>query len=487
MKTYLSKTKIALALSALLTLGACERNLEVKPRLAVDLGLAYNSPEALRAALNGVYDVLQGDIQYGRDLLAIPEALADNGRATNKSGRLVAEQQNQPGAHLAHWGSSYVAINRANLILRALPTSTAPQATKDVIEGQCLFLRGLLYFNLMNAYAYSPRAIVASQNLGGVPLILDGVDDLTKVTFPARASIDEVYAQITADLNGAISKLTNNNTTYPAPFYASRGAAQALAARVALYAGRWADAARLATDAIASNVGRFQTNANYVAAWRAASHPESMFELSYQTNENIGVNTSLQTSYTTLRTPGLRTVTAGFGDLVPTAGLLTELGITRTGDVVTRGNDVRAQLYELGTTGRGPAEVECTKFIGRGGVVNLDNVPVIRVSEMHLIRAEANYELGNTTDALTDLNVIRTRAGLPAATGLTGQALLDEIMRQRRLEFAFEGHRFFDLKRRGMDIIKAPRNIAFTDFLILARIPVGEISLNPKLKQNFGY
>lgn len=489
MKKYISTTKISIALSALLTLGACEQNLEVKPRLAVALGAAYNSPEALNAALNGVYDVLQGSDIYGRDLIAVPEALADNGRATNKSGRLLPEQQNQPGSHLVNWGSSYVAINRANLILKALPGSSAPQATKDAIEGQCLFLRGLLYFDLMKAYAYFPRAVVASQNVGGVPLLLEGVDDLPKVTLPSRASIDECYAQIAKDLDGAITKLTNNNSTYRAPFFATKGAAQALAARVALYTGRWADALKFANDAIASGVGRFQTNAQYLAAWRAASHPESMFELSYQTNENIGVNVSLQTSFTTLRDPGNRATTAGFGDLVPTATLLTDLGVTRTGDVVTRGNDVRALLYELGTTGRGPAEVECTKFIGRSATVNLDNVPVIRISEMYLIRAEANYELGNAAAALTDLNAIRTRAGLTAATAteLSGTALLNEIMRQRRIEFAFEGHRFFDLKRRGLDIVKSPRTIAFTDFVLLARIPTGEISLNPNLKQNFGY
>ena len=145
-------------------------------------------------------------------------------------------------------------------------------------------------------------------------------------------------------------------------------------------------------------------------------------------------------------------------------------------------------MYELGTTGRGPAEIECTKFFGKNGVVNLDNIPVIRISELYLNRAEANYELGSFSAALEDVNRIRTRSGLtalPATT--TGSALLTEILNQRRIEFAFEGHRFFDLKRRGLDLKKLPRDIAFTDFVILSRIPTGQISLNPNLKQNFGY
>ena len=128
--------------------------------------------------------------------------------------------------------------------------------------------------------------------------------------------------------------------------------------------------------------------------------------------------------------------------------------------------DVRRQLYELGTAGRGTAETEVTKFLGRSGQVNLDNIPVFRISELYLNRAEANYRLGNTATALTDLNVIRTRAGLRAATGLTGDALLNEILRQRRLEFAFEGHRWFDLKRLGRDIVKAApvQSVAYSDF-----------------------
>lgn len=480
---------IPAALACFLTLQSCDSTLEVKPRLAVDLASAYNSPEALSAALNGVYDILQSTDLYGRDLVAIPEALADNGRATNKSGRLNAEFQNQVGAHFINWSSAYIAINRANVILKNLPASTAPQATKDAIEGQCLFLRGLLYFDLMRAYAYTPKAIVTAQNLGGVPLLLDGVTGLDQVTLPPRASIDDCYKQIAADLTKSIEKLTNNDTRFARPFFASRAAAQALLSRASLYTGNWADAVRLSTDALAGGVGVFQTTPTaYVSAWRAASHPESMFELSFQANENIGVNLSLQTTYTTLRTLGLRTATAGFGDLVPTNDLLSELGITRTGDVVTRGNDARALLYELGTAGRGPAEVETTKFLGKSGQVNQDNVPVIRISEMFLNRAEANYELGNFADALADVNRIRTRVGLTALEStVTGPALLTEILRQRRLEFAFEGHRFFDLKRRGLDLVKQPRSIAFTDFVILARIPTGQISLNPNLKQNFGY
>jgi hypothetical protein len=469
-----------LAFFLLLFSTSCESILDVKPRQSIDSATALNDADAINAAINGVYDRLQSTVLYGRDFVAIPEALSDNGRATNKSGRLNGEYNNQVGSHFINWSTTYPAINQVNLILEALPTITnMTQAQKDAAEGECSFLRALLYFDLMRAYAYEPGTEISQYNRGGVPLILKGVIEPSQITYPARASIKEVYEQMYKDLTVATTK--GGKT---APIYASKGAAQALFSRVALYNKDYTNAAKYATDALASGVGKFVDNAGYIQAWRVASHPESMFELTYTTPENIGVNTSLQTTYTTLVELGNRAKTGGFGDLVPSATLLAAMESEKEGTKVL---DVRRQLYELGTTGRGTAEIECTKFFGKNGAVNLDNVPVIRVSEMYFNRAEANYFIGKEADALTDINIIRKRAGLPEKKDLKGKDLLDEILKQKRIEFAFEGHRWFDLKRMGADIIKTPVNIPFTDFRILARIPTGEISNNPNLKQNFGY
>jgi len=470
-----------LPLAAMLALGSCQNTLDVQPRQSISSATALDTPEGIDAALNGVYDRLQSTSLYGRDLIAIPEALGDNGRATNKSGRLNAEYLNQPGAHFTNWQVAYYAINQINLVLEALPKIT-DQATRDRFEGECAFLRALLYFDLMRAYAYDPGVEVAEYNRGGVPLLLKGVIEPSQIQFPSRAPIAEVYKQIYADLTTATAKLNNARGA----FYANRAAALALFSRVALYNKDFANAAKYATDAIAATgVASFVPNSGYVAAWRASRHPESFFEITYQTPENIGVNLSLQTTFTTLVELGNRARTGGFGDLVPSASLLAAIESERSaaGQVL----DVRRQLYELGTTGRGTAEIETTKFLGKNGQVNLDNIPVIRFSEMYLNRAEANFQLGQTEAALADVNIIRTRAGLPAATALTGQALLDEILKQRRIELAFEGHRWFDLKRRGVDIVKVPTNLPYNDFRVLAQIPVREITNNPNLRQNFGY
>jgi hypothetical protein len=483
MKTYMFKQVLA---TSILTFGlfACSSLIDVKPRTAIDSSTALTSLDAINAAVSAVYDALQSTDLYGRDLIAIPEVLSDNGRATNNSSRLVAEYQNQPGSHLINWTQDYYGINQANLILDALPKVTMTNAQRDALQGQCLFLRALMYFDLMKSYAYMPTAIINEYNRGGVPLILSGVLTLEQVEYPSRPSIDAVYTQILADLTIAVDKL-GATATSRGPVYATKGASQALYSRVALYAGKWQEAADFATSALASKVGTFQSKASYIAGWRTAVNPESMFEINFQVSENIGVNTSLQTTFTTLRELGNTATTGGFGDVVPTAALLTDLESEKdaSGAVL----DIRRQLYELGTKGRGAQNIETTKFLGKNGTINLDNVPVIRISEMYLNRAEAYYRLTREVDALKDLNTIRTRAGLPEKTGLTGTALLDEIIRQRRLELAFEGHRFFDLKRLGRDIVKLPTNLPFTDYRVLARIPISEINNNRNLKQNYNY
>ena len=472
---------------SLVVLSSCSDLLDVKPRQSIDSATALTTEEALDATLVGAYDALQSTNIYGRDIIAIPEALSDNGRATNKSGRLNPEYQNQPNAHMVNtWATAYFAINQLNLVIDATSSVKLADAKRLSVEGQALFLRGLLYFELMRIHAYTPKAIIDQQNKGGVPLITKGIIELPQITKEARPTIDACYKQIVEDLNNAITKLAGTAASR-APFYGTKGAAQAILSRVYLYMGDWANAEKLSTDALASGIGKFQTNATYISSWRVASNPESMFELSYQTNENIGVNTSLQTTYTTLVELGNTAKTGGFGDLVPTAALLTLMESEKdtSGKIVL---DIRRQLYEKGTAGRGTAEIECTKFFGKNGAVNLDNIPIIRISEMYLNRAEALFNQAKETDALKDLNTIRTRAGLVAKPAtLVGAALLTEILNQRRLELAFEGHRFFDLKRLGKDIIKTPTNIPFTDYRILAPLPVREIQTNPNLVQNFGY
>jgi hypothetical protein len=492
----------------LLTFSSCEKALKVDPRQSIDSETALNSTGNINAAITGVYSRIKSTRTYGRDLTLFGDALADNGRFTNKSGRFSGETRNLPNAHFANWGTYYVGINEINLILEAIPQLvTVPavtQAQKDSWEGQLRFLRALFYFDLAREYAYIPGAVVPSLDKGGIPILTKGVKSIkdAMLVLPARSPINDVYTLIRTDLTTAETKLGNLGLS---PALASKQAAQALMARVALYSKDYATAKTYADLVIANQGSKLMNSGNYASGWRRAVNPESIFEATFTINaENVGVNESLQTSLTTLLVAGNPAVTGGFGDLVPTNSLLSDLGITFSGATITaRNTDVRNLLYETGTTGRGAAAIECTKYLGKNGFPNLDNAIILRVSEMYFIRAEAMATVGspvfNETAALADLVTIKRNrytdyvgsAMATADAALTGTALFNEIFRQKRIEYAFEGHRFFDFKRLGRDIIKSGQagflDLLFTNFLVLPPIPQSEIDGNKNLVQNSGY
>ena len=511
---------LAIIVTALIFCG-CKKQLETAPRQSVDDQTALNSKDNIDASITGIYARLKNARQYGRDMITHPEALADNGFATNKSGRLLGEAANNFPTQTANqftitiWSNSYAAINQINLTLEAIPNLVSPTVTqldRNRWNGQLYFLRGLYYFDLARVYAYIPGAVVASQDKGGVIISTKGISSFQDaLNFkPARSPIDSVYIQIVNDLTNANSLLLSTASVNTA----NKIAAQALLAKVNLYRKNYAEAKRWADSCITLAGTRLTTTGNYINNWRAATNSETLFQVAFlAASENIGVNESLQTSFTTLVTPGITTQTGGFGDLVPTLTMLTDLGITLVGgntsttnyavnaSIASRSSDIRNLLFEVGTTGRGPSKVECTKFIGKSGAINLDNVPVIRIAEVYLIRAEALGTPGSSVydavAALADLKTIKTSRYVgyvgsaleTADNALTGAGLLDEIIRQRRVELAFEGNRFFDLKRLGRDLVKGPHynNVAFTDVRILPLLPQADLDINPNLKQNAGY
>lgn len=467
---------------------SCKDLLEVTPRQSLDTSVALSTQDGINAAVTSAYANLKNSQIYGRDLLAIAECLGDDARVINRAGgRFVSEAQNVINNHFVGWARYYITINEVNLVLKALPNSDFTQVQKDGIEGEMKFLRALLYFNLSRVYAFEPKAIVALTNKGGVPLLLDGVNSLSEISFPARASVEDVYKQIYKDLTDAVAKapLTGG------PNKATKAAANALFARVALYNQDYENAIKYSTDALAGGVGRFVGNNEYIAAWRSNSNPESIFEILFSTRqESLGVNDALQSAYTSMASvsqasallasrPTPLPVANGWGAVVPTAPFL----------ALNVATDVRRGLYQDGLNRSSTVVIECTKFLGKSGTVYMDNVPVIRMSEMYLIRAEANANLTtpNLISALADINLIRVRAGLAPSTASTKATILTEMEIQRRLELAFEGHRWFDLKRWGRDVLKSTGNVVYGDTRTLAALPNAEIIANKNLVQNSGY
>jgi starch-binding outer membrane protein, SusD/RagB family len=508
MKKITNRLLIFMLLAGL-TVSSCKKKLDIPSRNSLDASQALTTRNGIEAALNSIYSVLKSERLYGRDLFSVADAMSDITFANGRSSRLLGENRNQSGSNMANWGTSYGAINEINLTLEAIPgVADATAADKTRWEGELKFLRALYYFDLVKNYAYIPTYIAPGQDKGGVVLTLKGFNSASAASayFPARATIAENYAQIMTDIYQSLPLLTAANRGRN---YASRHAALALGSRVALYEGKWAKADSFATAAIAltGGIGTMSTTANYVSGWRAADHPEGIFQVWYATlGENLGVNTSLAATHTTLAAPGASGgVRTGQGDLVPNGFLLSQLGITGYPSglaqsppppALTYSTDIRNKLFEWGVNASGHY-VEVTKWMGKNGSANWDNTVVLRWAELYLNRAEARYHNNDEPGAIADLKFLKTRritdytgsAAETADNALTGQALLDEILKQRMLEFAFEGHRFYDLKRYGLNIIKSNPvvNLPPTDFRLLPRIPVGEVDGNPNMSQNFGY
>lgn len=472
------KTKTIYLLGFILTLfiTSCDKILELDPKQSIDSSIALQSKEGIDAAVISVYSRLQSYKQYGRDILAVSEALSNNSIHTGNSSHLINESSNAIGNHLDIWQTSYYAINEINLVLDALRGSSYNQEWQSTISGQLHFLRALYYHNLVRTYAYDPTAIIEERNFGGVPLMLIGVDDVSKIGSLERAPISKVYEQIYFDLDSANIYFANIKGPN-GPHRVTKAAVNALYSRVALYNGDWQKVVDLVDNALNDTKATFSNNGSYLADWGKAVHPESIFEIKFNETENIGADRSLRATYTSRAFYDSQTFTIQ-------AVLAADPIFYNTYEII----DVRKALFRKGT-GVNKNFYECYKFISKNGVLNLDNVPVIRLSELYLNRAEANYHRGVQyhAKAIEDLNKIRVRAGLSSFNG-TGEALLENILKQRRLELAFEGHQWFDLKRNGYDVIKGSGNVSFDDFRILAPIPDREIKTSyGKLKQNFGY
>jgi starch-binding outer membrane protein, SusD/RagB family len=498
----------------------CKKQLEVTPLQSIETDEVFTSRDNVNAAITGVYSRLKSTRLYGRDLFAVSEALSENGFATNKSGRLVNESNLVPGSHFANWQLNYYTIAEINILLSKIPafnfTPTITTSERAAWEGQLYFLRALSYHDLARTYCYEPGYGVAGQDRGGIPIVTTtplSIDSAV-ANLPSRANIDDVYKRIYADLDSAITRLTNPSS--PSPATASLAAVQALYARVALYNRDYTKSVSMANLALATYASRLNSVSSYVAGWTSQVHAESIFEVRFANPaENIGVNESLHTTYTTLKDRGNPLVVQGFGDLVPTSSLLTQLGFIGFGTngsggaFTSRSDDVRNLLFETGSTARGTSRIECTKFIGKNGQPNLDNIPLIRVAEVLLTRAEARANATNRdgsantnfsiANAMSDLVLLKTNRYSNYTTtqkpvddallsGGVAANILNEIYRQRRIELAMEGQRWFDFKRtNGYVGTGVSTKVIYGDFRMLPPIPQREIDGNSNLTQNFGY
>ncbi len=473
----------------------CDKTIETEPVQSISAEIALTSTTGVSALLNSVYSSYRGIATVG---VLYPELLADNLINTINNNNTYRNQElNNHGFGTGQWNTNYGIINRSNLIIDAINTGIVADITEanaKLYNGEALFLRAWAYFNLITAYGYIPGKEINGWT-EGVPLILTPTKSVQDVTYPSRSTNAQVYTQIKKDLTDAIVLLTNTSRSEKA--YISKAAAQALLSRVHLYLDEWDGVITTATEVLNTatvngKITRVETTGTgLVSHWRThKDKSESIFELTFASNENPGTG-SLQSWLTIYPAPVNATCTgnptrASFADLhIPTS----LLDLYDVADV-RRVTLIEGPYCKLGQSGL----FFSNKYSGTGGTFGLDNITIFRTSEILLNRAEA-YARDNQLDkAAADVNIIRIRAGLIPLdeTVLSQQELIDAILLERRLELAFEGHRWYDLIRLKQDVVKAAGslasgNVAYSDYRILSSVPTAEIDINDNLKQNPGY
>ena len=463
---------IILVLSCLLFVTGCDKMLETKSQTLLPQD-KLQTEAGCEAMLYGVYDLMQETAFYGRDILTVPEVLADNSRLSPLASRYKGQADNRIGSHLDIWVESYEIIALLNEVIEyAEKLPETPKA--KAIWGEALALRGLTYFNLARVYGREPGHLVDNFDLC-VPLILkaffyDG-GPMGEEVYPARATVAEVWGQIEKDLTEGFSLLKGNDDGLM-PKRMGSLATQAILSRVYLYEGKWKECVD-ASDYVTANAPFDLYGGTYTDIFSKGE--ETIFYLYFTNSENWG-SSSLQ-SINGMMESELDSEGYDIGK-----GVAEELIA-----LFDQKNDLRFKAFRKAKI-NGEKVWWTKKFSGWQGAFGLDNVPVIRLSEVVLNRAEAQAELKKDTEALADVNELRTKRGLDAVS-FSGAELLNEILLQRRLELAQEGHRFFDLKRRGETISKpAGRTpVSYEDFRVVARISETQMDANKNLKNNPGY
>jgi len=468
---------------------ACEDDLDVDSKENVSEQDFLNNPENAIQLVNGVYAKLLNFEMFSFawiGMTSITSDDADKGSIPSDTGtdkdKLDALNFETSGLSFNHvYQSRYDIIRRANQAIFYIESSAIENGLKRRMVAECKFLRALAYFDLVRCF-------------GGVPLVVSNIDlndtqTVNDVVFKRKTKA-ETYAQIEADLQASIVDLPMKSV-YTAENLgrASKGSAQALLAKAYLYQEKWQAAFDMSGEVIAS--GQYSLLPNYADVWKeiGENKQESIFEA--QAVYTVGLN-----DYTVVQGPR-GTPDYGWGFNTPSENLANsyEDGDLRRNSTIIFVPSTLWDGLPAPTTWNNPRYnyksyqstlLESGEGTGTNNGNSGKNLRILKYSDLMLIRAEAALQLGNVSEALAQVNIIRNRAGLGAKTALT----LNELYVERRHEMAMEHDRWFDLIRTG----KAQSAMAINGktFIVgkheLFPIPQDQITLSGgRLSQNPGY
>jgi len=421
---------------------SCHKFLDVQPTNAVSDDLTITDKASAENAVRGSYRSLSATGYYGAtfqfDALMSGAALTYTQSSAGQLQFLYHTLTADNNDLKTVWAAIYKAINQANHVITKVPgvkDAGLTDAYRNQLLGEGYFVRALGYFDLARTF-------------GSVQLFLEPTTKVSDKLGKPRSTQAEVYAQVLNDLNAAEPLLPLTTVRDRA----TRKTVWGLRARVEIYLHQWAaaetDAGRLIADSV-----NYKLVTPYNGFFTKANTTESVFELSY----SIGYPNPMFSNW------------KSGGNYVPNDSirkLLTDpaVGGGRSALIGINGTKVLGVLYPQSN--------------------GTDPVYVIRIAELWLIRAEARAQQDNVAGAQDDLNAVRARAGVsPVTLGTSGEAL-DAIEQERRVEFALEPHRWFDLVRTGR--ASAVLNVTDNRRYVFP-IPAPERQADPSLDQNPGY
>ncbi|HJS52995.1 MAG TPA: RagB/SusD family nutrient uptake outer membrane protein [Chitinophagaceae bacterium] len=442
---------------------SCKKQLDLLPTDAIDITKAFLTVDDLEKGLLGVYSA---NNQINKTYIAT--ILADEAKISNENrgqGQFEYKWQytSGTGGVTAAYRQYYTMIDRIHRVEAAAPSIVPADGTQNGKKARILAelqgLKGIAYFeSLINVMppGYDPGAL-------GLALVNESCLTCT----PSRNTVGEVIAEIENKLGAA--KSDGNIPDAPTdPLRLSKASIAAYQARVALLKKDWTAAATFATEAITLSGKILATGNAFIGYWSDANESETILKYRNQT------------------APALLWRDAN-GDVFFEPSIQLKNLFDRT-------DDLRFSTY-FSSAGTDTSIV--SKYKGSSFGANINDLKIIRLAEMYLIRAEANAENNQLAQAANDINALRAAR----ITGYVSQTFADKteainaVMIERTKELCYEGFRYYDLKRRSLPVNRLAvdvqsttwQNLAANDYRFTLPIPQDAIDANPNTVQNQGY
>lgn len=470
----------------LFLLSGCSDFLEQEPDLQISFDEQLRTREGVLQAYSGIYRDIEAILSsyfavyadaLGGNLSFTPSVTQGTISVPLQIERAYNFDANPQDLNFEdYYEDLYSVINQVNLVLDRFNDFSFFSGTElNQLQAELLTIRAFAHYQISLVFAQNYGFTTDASHLGIVyntRVLIAGED------FPERETINSTYNLIKTDLDDALG-LYNSTQLLSGPAYSYFNAlsTRALYSRIALQMNDWEVAREYANTVITSSGISLTSQENYISEWEAEELPitEIILEFSAPRSSEGNVSSSISAWYIYNSTTNYADYTAS-GDLL---SLYTD-------------EDIRANMFleqSLNTNVNGVSTLQDYSFTKK--FQDQAGTSYMRLSELYLIRAEANARLNSLDSALQDLNTIRERANLEALTST--ENVLEQLFLERRRELAFEGHLLFDIARFKKDIernegcIAAICNLNYPSNFFILPIPESSILLNQNTQQNEGY